>query len=376
MPLGASLLGTAMVLGNVLVLAGSGAYLRRRGYIDQRGTVMLGRVVMTVLLPCLLMTKLASTDLHTMRRALGVPLFSVLFVGVAFVGGLLLSHLLALKEDFRRAFVVGCAFGNATSIPLVILTAVLTSYPSMRAFKAHDAIAYASLYMPTQHILLWSLGYGYLAAGQDDDLLETGSQERSPLLPAPLQPGFGAATATLWMLREKWEVFRQRLNAPLVGIGLGLGVALLPPLHRVWVPPFGSLGWLKEAVGMLGAASIPVNMMCLGSNVSQGPNRAAAGLPLALICVFRLVLLPVVGIGLAWGLCRAGLLPRDRLILLTCLVETSTPTANNVVTIATALDRGAAEISACLFWQYVCFVGVQMFVLPLFMHLVECWAPT
>lgn len=35
----------------------------------------------------------------------------------------------------------------------------------MHAFQAPEAIAYASLYMPPQHLLLFTLGYYYLAAG-------------------------------------------------------------------------------------------------------------------------------------------------------------------------------------------------------------------
>eukprot|EP00667_Euglena_gracilis_P013585 EG_transcript_14024 len=365
----ASLLSALMVLGNVLALAGAGAYLRRRKYIDDRGTAMLGRIVINVLLPCLLMTELASTDLRTMRRALGIPVFSAVIVLVAFTGGLFLSRLLDLKEGFRQAFVVGCAFGNVTSIPIVILTAVLTSYPSMHAFQAPEAIAYASLYMPPQHLLLFTLGYYYLAAEPDHGLPE--GEEQKPLLPAPSHPnGFRPSPSP-----SPSVAVLERLNAPIIGIAIGISVALVPPLQRLWVQNFGPLGWLRDAVGMLGAAAVPVNMMCLGSNVSQGPSKAAAALPVTALCLYRFILMPLLGVAMVYTLYGIGVLASNRLILLTCLVEASTPTAINVVTIATALDRGAREISACLFWQYICFIGVQTLILPLFMFLVEGLSP-
>ena len=68
---------------------------------------------------------------------------------------------------------------------------------------------------------------------------------------------------------------------------------------------------------------------------------------------------------------RWGVLPSNRLLLLTCLVEASTPTANNVVTMAIAFKLAAAEISASLFWQCLAFLPAQLFFLPVSVHLSD-----
>ena len=398
-----SLIGTFKVLGKIAILAGAGVYLRRKDYLDKKGTKMLGKTVMSVLLPALLVTKLADMNRQLMAVSYGIPMCCAIFITVGFVSGMIVAPFLPqMHPGFKRSFVIGCAFGNGTSLPIVMMTAILNSYSILDKFTMSQAIAYAALYMPVQHLAMWTIGYSFLAHKDEEVELPTivVQEEKQPLLTTPSAPspggskivfeglasmspmGLSPETAkTLAFEPEQtwWEAIKIQidriLNPPIIGVCFGLAIALVPVLHRPWMAQKGSISWVHNAIGMLGAASIPCNMICLGSNLAQGPGKDMHIRPIVAMCLIRLVWMPLVGMFTVYTLHKFAMLPSNRLILLTCMVAASVPTANNIVTIATALDKGATELSSCLFWQYLTFIPSQLIFLPLMVHLVLVMAP-
>eukprot|EP00667_Euglena_gracilis_P010793 EG_transcript_10990 len=197
--------------------------------------------------------------------------------------------------------------------------------------------------------------------------------------PAPLQP----ARLSFWRYDSAGgagvdvlgaaEAVRQLLNPPLLGIACGFLLAAVGPLQGAWCEPEGALFWLASPLERLGEAVVPISMMTLGSNLSEGPGEKMDFKPITALFVVRQLLMPLAGVGLSLALRHAGVFPDgDALPPLVLMVLASAPTANNIVTIATACSAGAVEISTCVFWQYVGFLFLQLLYIPLFVTVAEC----
>ena len=274
-----SLIGTLKVLGNIAVLVAAGLHARRQELIDSQGTAMLSRLVISVLNPCLLVTTLAALNARQLWATSGISLCCAIYITIGCLTGRACSGLLGLDPEYHRTFVVGCAFGNGMSFPLVMVTALLGAYPALSNYTTAEAVALASLYMPVHNILLWSLGYIWLggAAPQAD---------ANPASPRNDKPLDGVVAC-----------LRRLNNGSMNGLVVGLTMAATPALQRLWADP--GIGWLRSAIEMVGAAAIPCSMICLGSSLlaqlsETGPGKEAAVRPVVAMCCIRLVWMPCV----------------------------------------------------------------------------------
>jgi predicted permease len=159
------------------------------------------------------------------------------------------------------------------------------------------------------------------------------------------------------------------LGPPQIGILVGVILGLSPGLQDLI---FGSrqggsagapLGFIGAAANALGSAAIPVAMMQLGASVVSGPGAPTAetSLPRAVIAsvsTVRLLVMPLVGIGLAKLAVATGAIDSDEKVLqFVIMIESSTPSASNLVVISQLIGSGEDQMARLEFFEYVACIG-------------------
>ena len=144
-------------------------------------------------------------------------------------------------------------------------------------------------------------------------------------------------------------VLRRVASPPIYGIAIGVTIGLVPPLRSLLVEPHAPLAFVRQAISLLGDASIPLNTMLLGASLSHGPTwsavpkRVVAGVVLT-----KLALLPLAALLVAFILTRA-LTNIPPLLLLVILMESATPTANNLMMMTELAGGKASQMMATVF---------------------------
>ncbi|KAJ6570893.1 auxin efflux carrier [Mycena vulgaris] len=166
--------------------------------------------------------------------------------------------------------------------------------------------------------------------------------------------------------------FLQNLCIPSsLSILLSFLIALVPPLKALFLVVPGThipnapdgeppLAFVIDTANFIGAASVPMGLVCLGSALARlrVPRDAWSALPLGAIMALsagKMLLLPVVGVALCKALVRAGVIPAaDKVLQFVCMFFACLPTATTQVFMTqVASGTGSAEhLSAFLIPQY------------------------
>lgn len=125
---------------------------------------------------------------------------------------------------------------------------------------------------------------------------------------------------------------------------VSIAVAMLPPLKALFVPakfkipnaPDGQppLSFVIDLTSYIGAASVPLGLLLLGATISRlkirtmpaGFWKTALAVP-----IMRLIILPIVGVGLTTGLQKAGWFGDDRMLRFVSVLSFGVPSATSLV---------------------------------------------
>ncbi|KAJ7457178.1 auxin efflux carrier transmembrane protein [Mycena galericulata] len=202
-------------------------------------------------------------------------------------------------------------------------------------------------------------------------------EEEPPILLAPLEL-LGDETPTpspsrprrIW--RRIWSFGRELCSPASLSIILSFPIALIPPLKGLFVEvpfphipsaPDGQppLSFLFNTATFIGAASVPLGLVCLGSALArlEVPRGRWNHLPVGAIlsmAVGRMLVMPVLGVLVAKGLTNAGLISReDKVLQFVCIIFSCLPTGTTQVFVTQVYSgTGSAEhLSAFLIPQYM-----------------------
>ncbi|KAF7368800.1 Auxin efflux carrier [Mycena venus] len=157
-----------------------------------------------------------------------------------------------------------------------------------------------------------------------------------------------------------------------LSIILSFPIALIPALKGLFVQvqsphissaPDGKppLSFLFDTATFIGAASVPLGLICLGSALArlEVPRGRWNHLPIGAIlnmAIGRMLLMPVLGVLVAKGLTNAGLISReDKVLQFICILFSCLPTGTTQVFVTQVYSgTGSAEhLSAFLIPQYM-----------------------
>jgi predicted permease len=188
------------------------------------------------------------------------------------------------------------------------------------------------------------------------------------------------------------------VSPPIVGMMFGLLVGIIPALKNILVTdPPALLSIIDHVASTFGGAMFPVSMMILGTNlydtfhssrqqstqhIQDRPgihrritdwmrrNIIKFNHPMAVLfsCLLRLVIMPLIAVGLTVGAMKIGLLPsNDPVILLVLMIEGATPCAMNLAIAVNLNDDPTLANSMCeiMLFQYL--------LSPITMALLSTW---
>ncbi|VVA94886.1 unnamed protein product [Arabis nemorensis] len=145
------------------------------------------------------------------------------------------------------------------------------------------------------------------------------------------------------------------LQPPTIASLLAIVVGSVPQLKKIVFGYDAPLSFITDSLNIMGAAMVPSVMLVLGGMLSEGPKESTLGLRTTIgITVARLLVLPLVGIGIVMSADKLGLLSSaDPMLKFVLLLQYSTPSAILLGAIASLRGYAVREASALLFWQHI-----------------------
>uniref|UniRef100_A0A1J3CT10 Putative transporter C5D6.04 n=1 Tax=Noccaea caerulescens TaxID=107243 RepID=A0A1J3CT10_NOCCA len=145
------------------------------------------------------------------------------------------------------------------------------------------------------------------------------------------------------------------LQPPTIASLLAIVVGSVPQLKKIVFGYDAPLSFITDSFNIMGNAMVPSVMLVLGGMLSEGPKESTLGLRTTIgICVARLLVLPLVGIGIVMSADKLGFISwEDPMFKFVLLLQYSTPSAILLGAIASLRGYAVREASALLFWQHV-----------------------
>lgn len=186
------------------------------------------------------------------------------------------------------------------------------------------------------------------------------------------------------LIKKRFIILAKNLISPVSAtLIISLAIAMAPPLKALFVkstfnmpdapdklPP---LSFVMDITSYIGAAAVPLGLLLLGATIARlqvktmpkGFWKTAVGIVLA-----RLVILPIIGVGLTTGLDKAGWYEGDKLLRFICVLEYGNPNATSLIYFtAFYTDPNSSEhlqmdcLAACLIFQYaVLFITLPVLI--------------
>jgi len=326
----------------VFLVCLAGTWLAKRGLMGAPFRRSLSMVVLNLMLPCLLVSKLStSVSAENLLQWAGLPFAALIYILLGFGIGFVVMWVCRPPPELQRIVKTALAFGNSGYIPYPLIMAIAATAPFFKddPGAADRGIAYISVYLVGMSPCLWGIGYPYLAH----------------------QP----------LRRLKWN---QILSPPVLSVLVGITLGLVPFLRQLLVECNGSLRIIMDAADLIGEGAIPCALLVLGANLADPPKSSHGSTPLrALLAVSwgRLVLMPLAGCLVALGFWRYGLIPHDPICLLVLLLEASVPPATNLIIMCQSHNRGEAAMSRILVTTYMLAVPSLTLFVSLYLWIIQ-----
>eukprot|EP00897_Mesotaenium_endlicherianum_P001145 jgi/Mesen1/11030/ME000098S10424 len=145
------------------------------------------------------------------------------------------------------------------------------------------------------------------------------------------------------------------LQPPLISSALAIVVGSFPYIKKLLFGENAPFLFVTDSFTILAGAMIPCIMLVLGGNLIAGPGKGELGVRgIVGISVARLVVLPVVGLGVVVTAEHLGFLPaNNKMFRFVLLLQHAMPTSILAGAMASMRGYGEKEASSLLFWQHI-----------------------
>ncbi|MBU4376530.1 MAG: AEC family transporter [Candidatus Omnitrophica bacterium] len=230
-----------------------GAIARYKGLLNEEFNKSLAKLVLMITLPVLYFYSLATQfTLELFKTIWPLPVFAVCFVLLAYLLAKFFSRFVELGPKERATFIYLSTFTNCGFLAIPIANMLYGTEGVMRVVFFNIGF----------NILYWTLGVWTLRASNDTIPSENNGMKSS---------------------------LKNLVNSGTIGLLCGIIVGAL----AIKLPPF-----IMDASSMLGAATIPIALLVVGSIMGKGNIReiyAQKG-ALSLIVLCKLVIMPAFAI--------------------------------------------------------------------------------
>lgn len=244
----AQIISLLTLQGQLALLMGIGAFLRKIGMVDADGKKLLTDLVINLVLPF----NIIQSFLMPFSWEIMASTFSILIVSIVLqVGCVLLAAFAFMRYAFPQKAVM--QYG------VVCSNAGFLGNPIAEGIFGSEGLLLASVYLIPQRIVMWSVGIGYFS----DNSSITSPQEKR---------------------RHFWEVFRKTITHPCI-VAVGVGMVLL--VTQLQLPAF-----LRNTIKSISSCNTALSMLLIGVIMQEGGFRKLLSKDVNVYCLIRLVLIP------------------------------------------------------------------------------------
>ncbi|KAI0851392.1 membrane transport protein-domain-containing protein [Daldinia vernicosa] len=389
-PLLVSFLGAIQASLLVLLTISYGVIAAQFGLVTTDAAREVSHLCVTVLLPCLLITKLGSQlHLDTVVNYVPIIIWAIIFT----VSSIAIGKAAVAFFRLPKWALPAIAFNNTESLPLLLLQSLETTgvlATLVGAGQASDGIERARTYFLAcsviNNTITFSQGAKWITGDQHKQndstdpegqrVQENGQGYHSPV---DFENGDDAndpneRTSLLPKRVVSWERrvrnklalrFRSHFraspkpvqktlaaigtfaNPPFIGATIGIIIGLTPPLHRLFFNDMDEGGYFNavrmNTADLDGELFVSLQVIVVGVELSLSLRRMKEGeeagtLPLGTvlsITFVRFILWPAISIPLIWVLAAyTGILPNDPMLWWTLMMMPIGPTAMKVLALA------------------------------------------
>jgi predicted permease len=156
----------------VFITTGVGAVLAHMGHLGRETLTSLGRISYFVLIPCMAFYKICvGVRLEQLLDAWPFLIYPTLFALGGLGVGAALTRLLKIEsKPLRHSIVVTLMFGNYGNLPFSLLETITKDVSpfSEDPISMQRSLAYASIFLSTASLWLWSFGPWYIKKSRSD----------------------------------------------------------------------------------------------------------------------------------------------------------------------------------------------------------------
>lgn len=293
----------AACMGTLFLLMATGFLCNKAGLLKPEANKMLSRLIINVSMSAMIVDSIVNTDINLSPSAAAELAGSAAaYYGVLFLLSLLFSKTVARNRPDSGVYQFMVLFGNIGFL----------GFPLISSLFGEGALFYAAIYNIPFNVLVYTYGVVLISGKRDADSL------KKTLHSAPVISAVAALTL------------------------LVLGVRL---------PAF-----LSDAVGSLGAMTVPGAMLVVGSSLANLPGRELLReWRVYVLAAFTLLLRPVA----VWAVLRLFL--QDPLILGVSVVLSAVPAAANTTVLCIEYNSNEGLASFAVFITTI----VSMLTMPL-----------
>ncbi len=321
------LYSASQAVGTILLAAMAGALIVRFKLVTKDSLNVLSKLVLYVMLPCLLFSKISSS-IHWERlmEMWILPVSCVIYIFLGLCVGWLVAKICRPKPEMVPGVITAVAFSNASYLPIPLLVAVVYIFPLFKNSlggaqgAAADVITLISVFLICFSPLMWTIGFSLIS-------------------------GAGIKDITI----------KKLLPPPVIGILIGLLVGLIPPLKSQICAPDGLFYAVFRATSIMAEGTIPCALLILGGKLSNGPPQGVVNKrTIFAVILTKLMIFPAMAMVYVAVLLKFNLIPASMLFILVLIVEAGSPPANNLVVMASLVNRKIEDgMAAILFWSYL-----------------------
>ncbi|PWA36037.1 hypothetical protein CTI12_AA603990 [Artemisia annua] len=341
---------------------------------------LLSKLVFALFLPCLIFIDLGrSVTLENITLWWFIPVNVVISMVIGFVLGVIVVLVCRPPPEFVRFTIVMTMCGNTGNLPIAILGSLCRSRANLFGKDClQRGVAYVSFAQWVSVVVVYTLIYymmeppaEYYEIVEDESIKYGGGSEESDFLREPLitnnvqddEEMQARETRTQGMrlkLVQKIRVVAEKtpikniFQPPIIASLLAKFVGSVPQVKSFVFGHDAPLAFVTDSLEIFGKAMVPSVMLVLGGMLAEGPNVSKLGVKTTIgIIVARLLVLPILGIGIVSLADKKHLLVDDAMYKYVLLLQYATPSAILLGAVARMRGYAVSESSALLFWQHI-----------------------
>jgi predicted permease len=324
--------------------------------------------------------------------------------GLVFLTTLVVSNfgakLFGVSEYHKRFMTFTMMFSNNNSLPICLIQSIAVSavYQELR-WDAKDTmqeieargISYIVIYSAITNFVRWSYGLNLLKNGPPapeadvtDSSLEQGSStqatENTPLInnnkpstSTSVESTSDSSIKSTGLFANAFNKVASMFNPPLLAIFSALIVGFIPPLKNSLYGQSPVLDSLADAIKLCGQASIPLILICLGSQIYQlSKGDSTHNHTVVYYVIFsRFVLTPIIVISALLLVRPYFALGDDPVFVLVMMILIACPTAINLMQICQTIGKYENDLAVLLFYSYILAIPILTTLVTLFLFIIQ-----